>query len=1017
MAELNKSQKSAVEYVGGPLLIVAGAGTGKTTVITKKIAHLIEQNLAKPEGILALAFNDKAADEIQTRVDAELELGYVETHISTFHAFCQKLLETYGLDIGISNQFKVLTQTDAWILVRKNLDKFNLDYYRPLGNPTRHIHELIKHFSKCKDELITPNEYLEYAENVELDKDNKNTGERTRLTEVANAYHAYNQLLLDNNVLDFGDLIFYANKLLAERPKILDGLRKQFKYILVDEFQDVNYAQYELVQMLSHPPSVPPSGRGGGHGAQLTAVGDDDQSIYAFRGASVSNILRFKDDYPKCKEIVLTENYRSGQKILDICYKSIQNNNPDRLEAKLKIDKKLKVATPPSPPPYQGGEVIHIHCATLEQEASAVAQEISRLKKSESEANWDDFAILVRANSHADIFVNALANAGIPCEFWAASGLYHQPIVLDCFNFFKLITNYHESTAIYRLLRLPFVNFKENDLQKITYNAHKKTVSYYEALKRGAEFGLSTEGAVIADKIISLIHDGMKSGRFEKPHRVLYDFLDKSGYLKYLAHEENEGNANVIRQIYQLTDFFEFIKKYEQASPDANVYGLMEHMEYLLDSGEEGAMRQQNDTPDSVNIFTVHKAKGLEFKYVFMVNLVEDRFPSRKKSEPIEIPLPLVKEKLPEGDSHLQEERRLFYVAATRAKERLYFTSADDYGGARKKKISRFLDELGYKAGSIVPQGYGAKMQYVSIGLPAATTMEPAKGEFVYAPPKIFSFSQIKSYNNCPYQYKLASIIHLPQKQSHYFSFGNSMHNTLLEFYKRVQALNNSRQESLFGITNGSAGRAAGTIRLRGTMEPTVNSVNNEVKAPPLDELLGIYQKNWIDEWYLSKKQKDEYFSEGKKMLAAFYESNKDRWTVPVALEGAFKIKIGEYFLAGRMDRVDKLPDGSLEIIDYKTGESKETAAGEEKEQLMIYQMAAEQLSRYKEIGRAGKLTLYYLRDNLPVSFIGEEKELEKIKTKLLGVMEKIIAGDFRATPEKFVCKNCHFRDICEFRV
>jgi DNA helicase-2/ATP-dependent DNA helicase PcrA len=436
---LNQNQKEAIEYISGPLLIVAGAGTGKTTVITEKIAYLIKNNLAKPEEILALTFTEKAAEEMEDRVSNLLDIGYTEMQISTFHAFCQRILENYALDIGLPNQFKRLNQIDAWLLIRENLNKFNLDYYQPLGNPTRHIHELIKHFSKCKDELITPQEYLDYAENVKLNADEVNKEEKNRLTEIANAYQVYNQVLLDNNSLDFGDLIFYTVKLLQKRKNILKFLQKQFKYILVDEFQDVNHAQYELVKLLFNKEFN-----------QLTVVGDDDQSIYAFRGASVSNILRFKDDFVNSKEIVLTENYRSGQEILDLAYQSIQNNNPDRLEVKLNLNKRLISNK-------KGSKIEHLQGLTLEEEAEKVAEKILEIKKNEV-ASWDDFLILARANSHVEPFIAEFEKRGIPFEFLASSGLFHQPIVMDAINFLKVIDQYRESSSLYRLLLLPFFN-------------------------------------------------------------------------------------------------------------------------------------------------------------------------------------------------------------------------------------------------------------------------------------------------------------------------------------------------------------------------------------------------------------------------------------------------------------------------------------------------------------------------------------------------------------------------------
>lgn len=972
---LNSSQKEAVEYVSGPLMIVAGAGTGKTTVITEKIARLIDSKLAKPEEILALTFMEKAANEMAERVDRMIDVGYVDLQISTFHAFCQKILENHGLDVGLSSRSKLLTETDAWMLVRNNLDKFKLDYYSPLGNPAGHIHELLDHFSKCKDELISPQEYLAYAENVRLDKDEANTDEKSRLSELADAYHSYNRLLLDNNALDFGDLIFYSIKLLQTRPAILSSLRNRFKYILIDEFQDVNWAQYQLVRLLA------------GGGSQLTVVGDDDQSIYAFRGASVSNILRFKDDYPDAKEIVLNENYRSNRQILDYAYKLIQNNNPDRLETKLKIDKKLKSKIENS----GKKSVVHISCSTLEHEAAVVVNEIVKIKKNDKDAAWDDFAILIRSNNHAGAFMSALDKEGVPYEFLAASGLYRQPIILDCVNYFKLLDNYHESSAVYRLLCMPFFNFDHGDISKLVSFAKKKGKPYYETLSHAEELMLSKNGQQCCKKILELIKAGTKEILQNKPTSVMYNFLENSGYLEYLTREEEAGNASVIRQIYQLTQFFNYITKYEEANPGARVNDFLRHFNYVLESGDQGAMYQPGDTPDSVNIMTVHKAKGLEFKYVFVVNLVEERFPVRKRGEGIEIPLELVKEQLPEGDSHYQEERRLCYVAMTRAKERLYLTSAADYGGVRAKKISRFLDELGFAA-----EGYEAGSN--ESALPVKPGKEKNTGEFIYELPKAFSFSQIKSYNTCPYQYKLGHILSIPTKGSASFSFGQSMHSTMQGFYQRIRELNEVRQASLFGLPEKTQPDAAGLI------------------VPEFKELIDIYEKSWLDDWFENPGQKEKYFKTGKDILRVFYESENGNWTLPVGLEAWFKIKIGDYFLHGRIDRIDDLKNGTLEILDYKTGKSRETVEGDDKDQLLIYQLAVGELPEYTSIGNPGKLTYFYLNDNLKVSFLGNEKDLEKLRAKLLKTIEDIHGGNFKAAPNAHKCKFCEFRGICQYR-
>ncbi len=319
---LNTEQKKAVTYKNGPLLIVAGAGTGKTTVITHRISWLILSNKIKPEEILALTFTDKAAEEMEERVEQLLPYGYVDLWISTFHSFAEKILKQHALDIGLSDNFKLLNQVQQNFLIRQNFDQFNLDYYRPLGNPTKFIQAMIKHFSRAQDEEIWPEDYLKYAKQL----NNKKTEDQeiARINEIANAYHTYQQLLLKNSSLDFGDLINYLLKLFKERPQILKKYRKQFQYILIDEFQDTNWAQYKLIKLLTAPKN------------NITVSFDDDQSIYKFRGASISNVMQFKKDYPKAKQVALIKNYRSKQNILNLAYDFIQLNNPNRLEWQLK---------------------------------------------------------------------------------------------------------------------------------------------------------------------------------------------------------------------------------------------------------------------------------------------------------------------------------------------------------------------------------------------------------------------------------------------------------------------------------------------------------------------------------------------------------------------------------------------------------------------------------------------------------------------------------------------------------
>lgn len=967
---LNTAQKKAIEYVDGPLLIVAGAGTGKTTVITKKIEYLIESGRAKPEEILALTFTDKAAEEMVDRTNDLLDLGYVDLHISTFHSFCQTLLERYGLDTGLPPRFRTFTQTDAWLFVQHHLYDLGLSYYLPMGNPTHHIHALLDHFSKCKDELITPSEYMSYAESATLDSDVPEAEERSRLLELARAYHAYNQMLLGVPAMDFGDLMCYTVQLLRERPAILLAVQKQFKHILIDEFQDVNYAQYELVRLLC------------GSNNQLTVVGDDDQSIYAFRGASVSNILRFKEDFLGTKEIVLTENYRSGQIILDAAYAIIQHNNPDRLEVKLHIDKKLKQHNKK----MGDGMVTHLHYETIDDEVRGVVEKIQELRANAS-AEFNDIAILVRANSQATPFIHALESVGIPYEYRTSSGLFRQHIVMDCIAVLRAIVNTYDDAAFFRILRMPHLGISEHDIQYITHMAKKKTIRIYDILRAPSAFGVPEETGHIVIRLAAEIDRAIKAGMFEKPTAVLVSFLEQNGMLAHLTHAEESSEGRAMRNIHYLKQFFEFLNRYQEVMPGVHVHDVAEHIALTIASGDEGSLYQPTDTPDSVHVMTAHASKGLEFRYVFIVNCVEERFPTRRKGGDIELPIALVKEQLPEGDYHYQEERRLFYVAMTRAKECLFFTGADGYGGVRKKKVSRFLEEINMIQ-TTAPKAADVSTPFFSAAKAKHTFSDRS---FSYVLPKTFSFSQIRSFDVCPYQYKILHVLKVPMSGSHYFSFGNTIHLTLQRFYEEVQTKNAKRQASLFG-----------------PIEPIRE--NTPVEAPSLDRLLELYEAAWIPDWYVDKKQRESYAKKGRELLRTLYKENEHAWTVPIAIESGFTIKLGGYLIRGKIDRIDMIQNGSLEIIDYKTGAAKETLSTEDKQQLLLYQKAAETLPEYRNIGAVEQLTYYYVVDNTKVSFKGTNKAMAAFEKKMEDILNTLHTTDFHTVTREDGCGRC---EVC----
>jgi DNA helicase-2/ATP-dependent DNA helicase PcrA len=978
---LNKEQKEAVEHNSGPLLIVAGAGTGKTTVITQRIVNLIEKKSAKPEEILAVTFTEKAALEMEERVDRFLDIGYIDLWISTFHAFCEKVLRENALDIGLAPDFKILDTTSGWLLARQNLDKFELNYYKALGNPTKFIQALISHFSHCKDQEIYPEDYLQYADNIKTRDDAPESEEIERIKEVANAYHVYQKILLDSGCLDFGDLINYSLKLFKKRPLILKKYRERFKYILVDEFQDTNWSQYELIKILSEPNN------------NLCVCADDDQAIYRWRGASFSNIIQFKKDFPNAKQVSLIKNYRSSQNILDKSYNFIIQNNPDRLEFVNKIDEKLVADT------KEPGVIEHIHAKDLDQEVGEVLKKILEIQKKDKDASYNDFAILVRANDSAQPFVKALERANLPYQFMASRGLYSKPVILDVISYFKLLDNYHEGSAVYRILNLPVFGIPDIDISAITLYSRKRTKSLFEALSESAVIpGLSAKTHEKIALIMALVKKHSLAAHEKMVSEIFLAFLEDTGYLKYLVKNNQQEKIDLLNQFYKK------IKTFEETALEPLLRNFMEELNLELESGEEGKLQfDPEQGPEMIKVMTIHGAKGLEFKYVFLVNMVDRRFPTDQRKDPIELPEELIKDIKPKGDVHLQEERRLCYVAMTRAKKELYFTSAQDYGGSRAKKLSRFLTEMGYKideASENVPASERARGGRGPLVGPSRASETSGHISRSLTPsqylPQHFSYSQLAAFEKCPLQYKFNFILKVPVKGKAVFSFGKTMHNTLHEFLKLSAQENSADQQDLFGNKKEKPSFA-------------------KASEGSLKKLTEIFERNWIDEWYESKKQKEEYYKKGKEIIKDFWQKfEKDPPNIlkisgQPALELPFNLKIGGHTLFGVIDRIDDSKDG-ITIIDYKTGESKEKLDADSKEQLLIYQIAAQEVLHLSP----QKLAYFYLNDGKLISFLGTEQELASQKEKIIKEIEQIKNSEFDPTPG-WQCQYCDFKDICDF--
>src|SRR6266571_7189393 len=863
---LNDAQREAVTHDTGPLLIVAGAGTGKTTVITRRIAYLIDQGKARPEEILALTFTDKAAAEMEARVDELVPYGYADVEIATFHAFGDALLRGHSLEIGLQNDFSVLSRAEQVIFLRDRLFDLPLARYRPLGDPTRYLQSLITLFSRCKDEDIAPAEYLACAARLRSAADDDEKLDRASAQEeLAAAYAKYHELMARHDKIDFGDQIVLALRLLRARPHVLNAYQRRFKYVLVDEFQDTNYAQFELVKLLAAR-----------HG-NVAVTGDDDQAIYRFRGAAISNVLSFLRHYPDARQIVVTENFRSHQAILDAAYTLIQYNTPDRLEVKSGIVKRLTaVREAPGPEPR------HWHYETASQEADSVAQTI-RDRVEQGDWSYNDVAILVRSNDDGDPFLRALNLRGVPWTFSGNAGLYGRPEVRLLLAFLRAVAHPDDSVSAHYLASSDLYQVPIVDLTRCATHADRKHRWLFDVLKDAEQIPelateLSEEARVAIRHLVSDLVRYMELGREMPTGELLYQFLVDSGWL---ARMSKAVTARDEAEVQNISKFFRRIQDASKALKYDNVREFVKHLEALIDAGEDPAVAEADVETPAVRVLTVHKAKGLEFPVVFLVHLVQDKFPLRRRKDALELPVELIKESLPpSADFHQQEERRLFYVGMTRAERELYLTSARDYGGARERKVSQFvLEALDLPKDAARPFKAKAIEEIQRFAPPAEATDEmlapiPPEQELV------ISHKQVDDYQTCPLKYRYVNVLRVPILRHHTVVYGNTVHKVVEHYLKR---------------------RVAGNYT-------------------SLEDLLAIYEREWDNQGFLTWDHEEARKAAGRAALTRFWHEEEAGGVRPSHVEKDFGFSLGADRVRGRFDRVDEDLLGAT-IIDYKTGE------------------------------------------------------------------------------------------------
>ncbi len=624
---LNDKQKEAVLATDGPCLVIAGAGSGKTKVLTHKIAYDIESGI-KPWNILAITFTNKAANEMKERIEKLIGDAAKDLWMGTFHSICVRILRRYIDRIGYKTDFVIFDTSDQKTLIKECLKTLKVDdkIFTDRG--------VLSEISNGKNEMLEPKAYgVKYA------------GDFRKKT-IAEIYELYQRRLRENNAIDFDDIINFTIKILSENPDVLDYYTEKFKYILVDEYQDTNKAQFTLVSLLASK-----------YG-NVTAVGDNDQGIYSFRGADISNILNFERDFPGTRIIKLEQNYRCTGNILKAANAVIKHNEN-------KYDKKLWTEN-------EEGHLPCIYCGEDEyDEGRYIVEQINHLKTEEYYKN-SDFTILYRMNAQSRAIEDILMREGIPYKVIGGLKFYERKEIKDIIAYLRLIHNSADNLSLKRIINEPKRGIGKTSIEQIQEISDKTGNSMYEIIRNAQEYGLTRVFSNSRDFIEQIEY--LKSKKDElKISDLIKETLNKTGYTKAL---ENENSVEAETRIENLEEFLTVAIEFEEESADNT---LAEFLENITLSSDIDGMEDQDDL---VTLMTLHSAKGLEFPVIFLVGMEEGIFPGYKTiGEP----------------QALEEERRLFYVGITRAKQYLYLTCAKHrtiFGSTSYNQVSRFVKEI-----------------------------------------------------------------------------------------------------------------------------------------------------------------------------------------------------------------------------------------------------------------------------------------------------------------------------------
>jgi superfamily I DNA/RNA helicase/RecB family exonuclease len=945
-------QSQAIEHVHGPMLVLAGAGTGKTTVLTRRITRLIREGHARPDEILALTYTENAAQEMRERVQKELG-AHCSVQASTFHGYCNNLLHAHGKNFG------VLDDKDLWIYLRKRIRDLRLNYFVRAANVSKFLDDLLDFMRRCQDELVGPEKYAQYVACLERDelpiprvtksKDQISDEEVLgRCREISSVFVIVERMLAEENLGTFGHMITRAYELLLANPDLLSRERARARFILVDEFQDANFAQVKILEKLA------------GSERNIFAVGDPDQAIYRFRGASSAAFGLFQRHFPEAKLVSLEKNQRSLTPILRSAYAVISKNPPifaAGLGARLAYQRAPLQSAREEAAAKEGRELASEPVAGIlwrdrELEAADLVGLI-RQKQHKLRSPWKNFAVIYRNHNHRDEVVEELSRWNIPFSIENMDVL-DTPAVRDLLACLGAVVSSADSASLFRVAALPQFAIDPENLRAAMKAAGRETnlASVVEKLEGGA--------AVL--KKLQETRQAITSSKAKA--RAALGIL--------LRNFELEDSPPV----HAVLDFVESWEK-KAITKTGELGELLEYLEYFKEA--RGTIPMDSRNHDAVHLMTAHGAKGLEFDHVFIIRGSAPSFPLGYREPLFEFPRELRdKDSVAEDEGkHLndQEERRLFYVAMTRARDSLHIYAKQ--GAGKDATPPGFLRDL-LKDHSLGPFLRQRNTRPLQVDLFAGE--EPAQpvlsnaSQWLSAEPGFpltgnLSATAIEKYETCPLQFKLEREWRIPGEIPAAMQYGASMHRVLRTYYD--------------------------ALRFNRPMSD--------------DQLVELFRSDLADAKIEDRYQHELYERQGIQQLRDFLAAERQKSRPEVlSTEQEFKIQIGLATVVGRMDRVDRIAGEHVAIVDYKTGKPRSQEDADESLQLSIYALAAHDKWGYQP----DRLVFHNLEDNSAASTTRSDLQLKETRAKVEEVAAKIAAGEFEAKPG-FQCSFCAYRNLC----